>query len=106
MSILFMGEFFCPNCGATLNDQSGFTPTVGLWACTECGMLLMDEETYENKILGGVAWYCDNCDTLLNEQDGFTDVSGWWRCTKCGCINGTTEADILNATPHAIWPLT
>lgn len=68
-------------------------------------MLLMDEETYESEILGGVAWYCDACGELLNRQVGFTDVPGWWRCTNCGYINGTTENEIINADPSVKWPL-
>ncbi len=68
-------------------------------------MLLMDEETYESEILGGVAWYCDACDELLNRQAGFTDVPGWWRCTNCGYINGTTEHEIINADSSVKWPL-
>ena len=66
----------------------------------------MDAETYETKIIGGVAWYCDKCGELLNNQAGFSDVSGWWRCTACGCINGTTDADIINADLNTVWPLT
>ncbi len=101
-----MAEYFCPNCGAVLNKQAGFNPADGLWSCLECGMLLMSEETYENEILGGIAWFCDNCGELLNSQDGFSDINGWWRCTKCGCINGTTETEIVNANPTTLWPLT
>lgn len=29
-----MDEYFCPNCGATLNDQPGFDPNGGTWTCT------------------------------------------------------------------------
>lgn len=101
-----MARYFCTNCGSTLNRQAGFTPELGIWTCTECGMLLMDAETYETKIIGGVAWYCDKCGELLNNQAGFSDVSGWWRCTSCGCIIGTTDADIINADPDTMWPLT
>ena len=99
-------EYFCTSCGAILNDQPGFNPEVGIWTCTECGMLLMDAETYETKIVSGVAWYCDNCGELLNNQAGFSDVSGWWRCTTCGCINGITDADIINSDPDTLWPVT
>lgn len=44
-----MAKYFCTNCGSTLNRQEGFTPELGIWTCTECGMLLMDAETYETK---------------------------------------------------------
>ena len=26
-----MDEYFCPNCGAILNDQLGFDPDAGTW---------------------------------------------------------------------------
>lgn len=94
-----MAEYFCTHCGATLNRQQGFNPAAGMWTCTECGMLLMNEETYE--MVGDVAWYCDGCGALMNKQDGFTDVKGWWRCTECGRINGTTEADIITTDTSA-----
>lgn len=35
-----MDEYFCPNCGATLNNQPGFDPDGGTWTCTSCGKLL------------------------------------------------------------------
>ena len=38
-----MDEYFCPKCGAILNDQYGFDPSKGTWRCTECGMYLMDD---------------------------------------------------------------
>lgn len=30
-------EYYCPNCGAILDDQQGFEPSLGTWECTECG---------------------------------------------------------------------
>lgn len=91
-----MDEYFCPNCGAVLNNQSGFDPTCGAWTCTECGKLLMDDDVYEGDTFKGVAWYCDNCNALLNRQAGFSDSYGSWTCTECGYINGITEDDIIN----------
>ena len=90
-----MDEYFCPNCGAVLNDQSGFDPAYGTWTCTECGKLLMDDDVYEGDTFEGVAWYCDNCNALLNRQAGFSDSYGTWTCTECGHINGITEDDII-----------
>ena len=91
-----MDEYYCPNCGATLNDQSGFDPGIGTWTCTECGQYLMDDDIYEGDIFEGVAWYCDNCGALLNRQSGFSDSLGSWTCTECYHVNGTTEDDILD----------
>lgn len=94
-----MDEYFCPNCGATLNDQPGFDPDGGTWTCTSCGKLLMDDDVYDGDTFEGVAWYCDDCGELLNRQSGFSDSYGSWRCTNCGHVNGTTEDDIVNDGP-------
>lgn len=91
-----MDEYFCPNCGAILNEQMGFDPSCGTWTCTECGEHLMDDDVYEGDTFDGVAWYCDNCNALLNRQPGFSDSYGTWTCTECGHENGTTEDDIIN----------
>lgn len=91
-----MEEYFCPNCGATLNDQFGFDPSCGTWTCTSCGNLLMDDDVYEGDSYEGVAWFCDNCGALLNRQSGFSDSYGSWTCIECGHLNGTTEDDIIN----------
>lgn len=93
-----MDEYFCPNCGAILNDQYGFDPSCGTWTCTACGKHLMDDDVYEGDTFEGVAWYCDNCGTLLNRQPGFSDSYGSWTCTECGHKNGTTEEDIIDDT--------
>lgn len=91
-----MDEYYCPECGATLDDQYGFDPSAGTWTCTECGQLLMDDDIYEGDSYEGVAWFCDGCGTLLNRQSGFSDSYGSWVCTECGCQNGTTEDDIID----------
>lgn len=93
---MFDQEYFCPHCGAILNDQLGFDPDNGTWTCTECGQMLMDDDIYNGDTFEGVAWFCDNCGALLNRQDGFSDSYGSWRCTECGHVNGTMEDDIIN----------
>ena len=35
--------FHCPNCGAILNNQEGFTPDVDAWVCTNCGQFMQSE---------------------------------------------------------------
>lgn len=100
-----MDEYFCPKCGAILNNQYGFDPDGGTWRCTECGELLMDDDVYSGDTFEGVAWYCDNCGALLNRQYGFSDSFGSWTCTECGHRNGTTEEDIISEDePEFICP--
>ena len=69
-----MGEYYCPNCNADLDDQFGFDPTKGTWTCTECEQFLMDDDIADGDNFEGVAWFCDNCDALLNRQSGFLMV--------------------------------
>ena len=99
-----MDEYFCPNCGAILNDQSGFDPSYGVWTCTECGQGLMDDDIYYGNKFTGIVWYCDECNALLNKQEGFSDSFGVWICTECGHANGTTEDDIINNDKKHLCP--
>lgn len=92
----YSDEYYCPNCGATLNDQYGFDPDKGSWTCTECGQHLMDDNIYEGDTFEGVEWRCDCCNALLNRQYGFSDSLGSWTCTECGHTNGITEDDIID----------
>lgn len=75
--------FYCPNCDSILNEQIGFDPESGVWTCTKCGELLMDENLYEGESFEGVIWYCDKCNDILNKQPGFSDSYGSWICDKC-----------------------
>ena len=88
-------EYFCPNCGATLNDQYGFDPNEGSWTCTECGQHLMDEDVFNGDTFEGIEWRCDCCNALLNRQTGFSDSFDVWTCTECGYSNSITEDDII-----------
>ena len=91
-----MDEYFCPNCGAILNNQTGFDPSLGSWRCTECGKLLMDDDVYDSDTFEGVAWFCDNCGALLNRQYGFSDSFGSWQCAECGHVNRIDESEIID----------
>ena len=92
----YSDEYYCPNCGAILNDQYGFDPDKGTWTCTECGQRLMDDDIYDGDTFEGVEWRCDSCNALLNRQYGFSDSLGTWTCTECGHTNGITEDDIID----------
>lgn len=89
-----MDEYFCPKCGAILNDQSGFDPSGGTWICTECGTQLMDDDVYDGDMYKGIAWYCDKCGALMNRQSGFSDIYDFWTCSECGHCNRITEEEI------------
>ena len=91
-----MEEYYCPHCGAILNDQDGFDPSVGAWRCKECGKLLMDDDIYEGETYKGVAWYCDECGALLNRQSGFSDRYNTWTCDECGHENTISEDEITD----------
>lgn len=84
-----MNKFFCPHCGALLNDQPGFSPDTGAWTCVECGKLLMDGEADE-----GLVWYCDHCGAILNKQPCFTNAQGKWKCSACSFTNDLSDENV------------
>lgn len=93
-----MEEYYCPNCGTTLNDQYGFDPKEGHWTCEICGTELYDESLEETMDrFDGVVWYCDNCGACLNKQTGFNDYSDHWYCTECGYENPINENEIYES---------
>lgn len=91
----FDEEYFCPNCDAILNEQTGFDPDAGVWTCTECGVALFGDDVAKTQSqFEGVVWYCDSCGAVLSMQDGFYDSCGSWECTECGEINSITNDEI------------
>ena len=89
-------EYYCPHCGAILNDQDGFDPNNSTWTCTECGQDLYGDDVYDGDTYPGVMWYCDGCGDLLNKQEGFTDVYSTYTCKKCGYLNTIDSSNIDN----------
>ena len=89
-----LDEYFCPNCGATLEEQKGFKPTKGVWKCTNCGQELYGDDIYDGNYYKGVMWYCDGCGELLNKQKGFKDKPGKYVCKKCGYENKISITEI------------
>ena len=93
-----MDEYYCPNCGATLNDQYGFDPELGHFTCEVCGTELYGESVEETMgRFDGVVWYCDNCGACLNMQDGFSDYGDYWYCSECGHKNPINENEIYES---------
>lgn len=94
----FDEEYYCPNCNATLNDQDGFDPDLGVWTCTECGKCLYGSDIEKTQVeFNGVVWYCDSCGAVLSLQDGFSDDCGSWECTVCGATNNISEDEIYES---------
>ena len=90
--------YYCPHCGAVLNDQPGFDPDDGVWTCSECGQCLYGDDIEETMSeYDGVVWYCDSCGAVLNKQDGFYDYCSSWRCTECGHVNPINEDEIYES---------
>lgn len=91
-------EYFCPNCNAVLNNQTGFDPDLGAWTCTECGQTLYGDDVESTMAqFDGVVWYCDSCGAVLNKQSGFDDSCGTWYCTNCGHANPINESEIYES---------
>ncbi|WP_036978685.1 hypothetical protein [Pseudobutyrivibrio sp. MD2005] len=93
-----MSEYYCPNCGADLENQPGFAPDAGGWTCSECGQFLTNpEDVNSDAQFDGVGWFCDGCGAFLNKQDGFNDLYGKWTCIECGYENQISENDIYES---------
>ena len=95
---LYEDEYnYCPNCGAVLDDQKGFSENDGTWICSECGMQLYGDEAGETgNYKTGVIWYCDKCGAILNKQEGFDYYGERWICKECGFENDISENNIEN----------
>ena len=90
-------EYYCPHCGAVLNDQYGFDPDNDSWTCTSCAQELYGDDVYDGDAYPGVMWYCDDCGALLNKQSGFSDDCGSWFCSECGHLNAISEDEIYES---------
>lgn len=86
-------EFVCTNCGAVLNEQTGFRSDLEKWICSHCGQPLFADEAKANDI----TWYCDGCHAVLNEQDGFTDNQSKWVCQKCSFENDLSADNLYES---------
>ena len=74
-------DWYCDQCNAYLNDQSGFTEDRGTWTCTECG--------YENSITANdIIWEGDESGDESGdnydfyEDDDYDEVPEG--CRACG----------------------
>ena len=93
-----MSDYYCPHCGADLEDQYGFDPNAGYWTCTVCGQFLIDPESSDDSDrFDGVGWFCDGCGAYLNKQSGFSDWYSTWTCTECGYTNNISEDEIYDS---------
>ena len=86
--------YFCTNCKATLDYQTGFSPSNGWHVCTRCGAHLAGPDGYKGERFEDVLWYCDSCGAYLNNQENFTDLEDHWDCTVCGHRNPISEEEI------------
>ena len=93
----FHDEYYCPHCGAILNDQIGFSPENDTWTCVVCGQELFGDDIYSGDLFDGVMWYCDGCGALLNKQTGFSDYYSSWCCSQCGYLNTISEDNIYES---------
>ena len=85
-------EWYCDNCDAHLNNQSGFHVESGMWTCKKCGWI---NDVSDSNILDGselefvrnVYVVCPNCGAHMLTEDGEN-----FRCTDCYC-HGSYDYD-------------
>ena len=67
-------EWYCDNCDAHLNNQSGFSTFSGSWTCTECGW---NNDVTDDNILSG-------------EEEEFVRMA-YVVCPRCGAHMSTSD---------------
>lgn len=76
-------DWYCDQCDAHLNNQSGFTGENGTWQCVKCGALnFINRENvltdYGQKMEYFMFVHCPSCDAHLIED------AGEMVCPDCG----------------------
>lgn len=72
----------CPNCGASLDDQWGFSDYQDDYECDNCGAHL--HHSYSDEEYTIIKHLCPHCDAPLDIQWGFNEFDDDWKCTECG----------------------
>nr|WP_242996820.1 FAD-dependent oxidoreductase [Clostridium indicum] len=73
----------CPNCGAYLKNQWGFSDYEENWTCTECNAELHREYSSDPFTVVDDEHKCPNCGVSLFKQSGYNEYSYDWTCTEC-----------------------
>ncbi len=92
-----INDCYCTSCGADLDYQCGFRPSVKNWICEECGNEMTDFEYLDINENADTVWFCDECDACLNKQIGFSEIYDEWVCDQCGHENHISEDEIYDS---------
>ena len=82
---------FCPQCGADLTMQKGYSNDLPNWICRGCGQMLINPNLDTDS---NITWICDKCKSTLNIQPGFNESCGEWKCSECGFVNKITPEEV------------
>ena len=82
---------FCPQCGADLTMQKGYSNELPNWTCKGCGQMLINPSLDSDS---NITWICDKCRSTLNIQSGFNESCGEWKCTECGFVNKISSEEV------------
>lgn len=85
-------DWYCDNCDAHLNKQTGFNTYSGSWTCEECGY---NNDVSDDNILSGeeeefvrdAYVVCPHCGAHMK-----TDDCEYYECPDCDC-SGTFDFD-------------
>lgn len=92
-----LNDSYCTKCGANLEHQCGFYPSIGNWICERCGNEMTDFEYLDIDDRENVIWFCDECGSCLNKQIGFSEICDEWFCDQCGYENHISSNEIFNS---------
>lgn len=88
--------YYCPQCGAILNDQDCFNLFTDIWVCVECRSLLYNPQKLEK-------FPCPICGTkCLTEEYGSYEI-----CLVCGWEEDGIQQDYPDEAigPNKDWSL-
>lgn len=88
---------YCKRCNAILDFQQGYDPTMPVWICKGCGMMLTNPSYPEFDNESGIIWQCDGCRDYLQLQTGFSEECGEWKCKKCGFVNKIAPSEVFES---------
>lgn len=86
-------DWYCDDCGAFMNEQSGFTTASDIWTCSECGStndvsednIVFDDEEEE--------FYALQDDTFYDDEDDDDDCGDRLSLSDAADIFGSRGCD-------------
>ncbi len=90
-------EYYCPNCGNTLNNQTDFNPNIDTYKCPFCSQLLVSDKLCKENEEDCIVHFCDKCGAVLNSDEHFSSENNSHICSKCFHETDISENNIFES---------